>query len=759
MIIGLKTKPGLAAHLTGSNGKPSAATSPAAPSTQASPSDSVNVTFPSASDPVSLQKAKLQGLKSQVSAQEKFLAQYEYVPDQVIVRVKSAVANLTDFLGDYGAELHTTFDTSGLKVSEKSSETLLLVDLKGQLSVAEAMVLMARDERVSVVESNDIVRAMVIDRPNQESNQPNDLDESLWGLNNTGQNGGVAGVDIGAKQAWETSVGSRTGPIVAVIDSGVDTKHPDLKDNIFVNKGEIPNDGIDNDGNGVIDDVSGYNAAADSNDPKDENGHGTHVAGTIGAVGNNGKGITGVNQQAQILPIRFLDKEGNGNTADSIKSILYASKMGARVVNNSWGGNKYNQLVFDVMADSKSLFVCAAGNEAFDNDLRPVYPANYDLENIISVTAHDRKAEFPKFANRGEKSVDLAAPGVDINSTRPNNMFGLLSGTSMATPHVAGALTLIATAAPESTNEDLRFRLLNNLDQLPKEFGSRIISGGRLNVGKALEKDTTAPAPVGELKLESATSQHLQVSWKAPGDDGSEGKASGYDVRYTLGHFAKDPEAGGIPFEEAKRLPAPTPKESGKKETINFSVPPSGRPRELTLGVVGVDNVLNKGPLETLTISVPVAKVALEDWADTPEESAFLPSEHWTRVAEPGRGMVYTESPEGDYPSDRDAVLQAKTVSLKGFKKPVLHFDVKWDVELKHDRFTVEYEKDGFFGKSWKELKSFDGLSDWQSQAIDLQDYTGYEEFKLRFRLKSDRDRNRDGVYLDNIVVAEADQK
>ena len=757
MIIGLKAKPGLAAHLTGSPGKTQGSVSKQIDA----PAQTLDGVFLSdgVSKPVSTLASKLKALQADVSAQEDYLKDFEFVPNQVLVRLKDEVANLAGFAKEYQSEVLETIDMTGLKPSDKASNSVLLLDLKGKMSVAEAMVVMKRDERVSVVESNDIVRAQVTGKP-FATEPPNDLDDTLWGLHNHGQEGGLAGIDIGAKQAWQTTVGSRTGPIVAVIDSGVDITHPDLKDNIFVNKGEIPGNGIDDDGNGVIDDVNGYNAAADSNNPSDDNGHGTHVSGTIGAVGNNGKGVTGVNQQAQILPVRFLAADGSGNTADAIKSLVYASRTGARIVNNSWGGNKYNQLVFDAMADSKALFVCAAGNEAYDNDLRPVYPANYELDNIISVTAHDRKNEFPKFANRGETTVELAAPGVDINSTLPKNKYGLLSGTSMATPHVAGAAALIATASPGITNEELKFRLMQNLEELPEQFGSRIISGGRLHVGNALEQDTTPPAAVAELKLESATPHRLKVSWLAPGDDEMVGRASGYDVRYTLGHFDTGGDAkGGVPFEEARRLSTTDPKKAGEKEHVEFELTPSGKQRILTLGVVGLDNVLNKSPLQAISVEVPGAKVAMEDRAETTEESAFEPSEHWSLVPELGRGMVYTESPEGDYPANRDAILQAKPFSLKGFRNPVLHFDAKVDVEKKHDQFTIEIEKDGWFGKSWKPLASYDGIIDWTSQKFDLGDFAGKDEVKIRFRLKSDKDRNRDGVYIDNIVVAEADSK
>ena len=272
-------------------------------------------------------RSRLAGLEPEIKAQEEFLEQYETVPDQVLVRLKSEVGNLSDFATEYGSKVIRNIDLTGLKASKASSEHLMLLDLKGELSVAEAMVLMAKDDRVSVVESNDIVRTQVIGDP--RTVEPNDLDASLWGLHNEGQDGGTAGIDIGAKAAWETSVGSRTGPIVAVVDTGVDIKHQDLKENIWTNEGEIPGDGIDNDGNGVIDDVNGYNSAAKSNDPKDDNGHGTHVAGTIGAIGNNGKGITGVNQQARIMPVRFLSEDGSGNTADAIDALVYASRTGA----------------------------------------------------------------------------------------------------------------------------------------------------------------------------------------------------------------------------------------------------------------------------------------------------------------------------------------------------------------------------------------------------------------------------------------------
>lgn len=751
MIIGLNIKPVTAAHLTGQGEKVKQTESPSLPTT------------PQASDQVSLSASftrqesiqdKLLRLKERVDDQTAFMSQYEFVPNQVLVRLQNEVESLGAFAGEYGATVVDEIDLSRLSSSKNGAQRIVVMELNSGLSVPEAMVLMGTDPRVSVVESNDIMRTFQTDEP--RTAEPNDLDSTLWGLNNTGQDGGIAGVDIGVKAAWETSVGSRTGPIVAVIDTGIDLNHQDLKDNIFVNEREIPGNGIDDDGNGVIDDVNGYNAASGDNKPNDENGHGSHVSGTIGAVGNNGKGITGVNQQARILPIRFLDKNGAGTADAAIKALVYANDMGARVVNNSWGGNKFNQLVFDAMANSEALFVCAAGNEAYDNDLRPVYPADYPLDNIISVTAHDRRNEFPRFANRGEKSVELAAPGVDVFSTLPSNKYGLLSGTSMASPHVAGAATLLATVHPEASNEDLKFLLMNNLDELPEKFGSRIISGGRLNVGKALENDTTPPGQVQATKVERATPTHLAVSWLATGDDGQEGKASAYDVRYTSGEFSESDPKRGIPFSEGKKLVTTKPRAANSKEQFSFEFSPSSKERSFSIGVVAIDNVLNRGEVTTFQATVPAAKVALEDRAESAENSAFEPGD-WTRVSVDGRGSVFTDSPDGPYPPNRNAILLSKPFSLKEFKRPTLYFDTKYDVEKKHDRFAVEVETDGWFGKKWKEVARYDGLADWHSVKLDLSEVAGKGETRIRFRMESDKDRSGDGVYLDNVVVAESE--
>ena len=216
----------------------------------------------------------------------------------------------------------------------------------------------------------------------------------MWGLENTGQTAGTIDADIDAAAAWDVTTGSRS-TVVAVIDTGVDYTHPDLATNIWVNADEIAGDGVDNDNNGYTDDVHGYDFINRDGDPMDDQGHGTHVAGTVGAAGDNGLGVTGVNWNVQLMALKFLGADGSGTTADAIEAIYYARDNGADVINASWGGDPYSQALYDAIAaarDADQIFVAAAGNgNAFgigiNNDESPFYPSGYDLENVLAVAA------------------------------------------------------------------------------------------------------------------------------------------------------------------------------------------------------------------------------------------------------------------------------------------------------------------------------------------------------------------------------------
>ncbi len=311
----------------------------------------------------------------------------------------------------------------------------------------------------------------------------------LWGMHNTGQEDGTPDADIDAPEAWLLQTGAPD-VVVAVIDTGVDYDHEDLADNMWVNSGEIPENGLDDDGNGYVDDIHGWDWVSNDRDPDDDHDHGSHVAGTIAGVGDNGIGVTGVVWNTQIMALKFLDSSGSGFLSDAIFAIDYATANGARVTNNSWGGGGFSQAMFDSIqaaGEANVLFVAAAGNSSNDNDASSTYPATYDLPGIISVAATTRLDERAFFTNYGATTVDLGAPGADIFSTKKQGTYGYFSGTSMAAPHVTGAVAMILGKNPLLTAAQVKAILLDSVDPIPALDG-RTLTGGRLNLRRALDQ-------------------------------------------------------------------------------------------------------------------------------------------------------------------------------------------------------------------------------------------------------------------------------
>ncbi|MDH5229958.1 MAG: S8 family serine peptidase [Gammaproteobacteria bacterium] len=324
-----------------------------------------------------------------------------------------------------------------------------------------------------------------------------------WGLHNTGTTGGTADADIDAPEAWDITAGSPD-IVVAVIDTGVDYNHADLAANIWTNPGEIAGNGRDDDGNGFVDDVRGWNFVADTNDPMDDNNHGTHVAGIIGAVGNNTTGISGVNWQVKIMPLRFMDNNGAGSVNGAIQALAYAIANGARVSNASWGSTTTSQALFNAIQTANNaghVFVAAAGNSSINNDRSPEYPSSYQLNNIISVAASTMTDSMANFSNFGATSVDLAAPGMQILSTVRSNNYANFSGTSMAAPFVTGVVGLLYSLNPSLSVADVRTAILSNVDALPA-FSGLVASGGRLNAQLAVASITPIPPPIETLAPE-----------------------------------------------------------------------------------------------------------------------------------------------------------------------------------------------------------------------------------------------------------------
>ena len=410
----------------------------------------------------------------------------DYVPGELLIKYEPEVRSATAAYYQTQYEVTTMKSFNAIGVDH--------VKLPQTMTVEGALEVFQSDPNVEYAEPNYYQYA---------TGTPNDaLFGLLWGMHNTGQTvNGTAGIpdaDIDAPEAWDITTGSSS-VVVAVVDSGVSTLSVvnDLSGNIWSNPGEIPENGIDDDSNGYVDDVVGWDFVFDDNSPNDANGHGTHVAGTVAAVGNNSTGVTGVSWSTKIMALRFLDARGSGSTEDAISAILYANAKGAHVINNSWGGGGYNQSLKDAIDASSAVVVCAAGNGGSDrigddNDAVPFYPASYTSSNLIAVAATDQNDNRASFSNYGPTSVDVAAPGVNILSTLSTGGYGYLAGTSMAAPHVAGLAALIHTVSSSASSgnrtlaaTDIIQTIKDTVDPLSSLSGV-IATGGRINAYTAV---------------------------------------------------------------------------------------------------------------------------------------------------------------------------------------------------------------------------------------------------------------------------------
>jgi subtilisin family serine protease/fibronectin type 3 domain-containing protein len=416
---------------------------------------------------------------------------HSYASSHLLVRFDETVANARDYLRTAGdVALHGVETATKLPLVSG----LHKVALSAEFSVEAALDALRRNPHVLYAEPDYIVRATGVASDPLFANQ--------WDFHNTGQTGGTLDADMDAPEAWDATTGSGS-TVVAVIDTGVDYLHPDLAANMWFNSDEVPGNGIDDDANGYIDDIHGYDFYNNDANPLDDHSHGTHVAGTIGAVGNNGTGIAGTNWNVQIMALKFLGADGSGTTSDAIEAIRYAIDNGAHISNNSWGGDPFSQSLYDAIRDARDvghIFVAAAGNGNFigfgiDNDATPFYPAGYDLDNIVAVAATDHRDDLAIFSNYGATTVDLGAPGVSILSTTPGGNYALNTGTSMAAPHVAGALSLVRDFVPNLTYRQIIDRVLTAADPI-SSLAEKTVSGGRLNVAAALIPDTIGPQVV-----------------------------------------------------------------------------------------------------------------------------------------------------------------------------------------------------------------------------------------------------------------------
>lgn len=442
---------------------------------------------------------------------------------------------------------------------------------------------------------------------------PNDFDfAQLWGLHNVGQADGTEGADIGATGAWQYLTGDKQ-VVVAVIDTGIDYYHPDLAANIWVNLGENPANGQDDDQNGYTDDIHGYDFVSDDGDGMDDHGHGTHVSGTVGAVGNNGIGIAGVCWQVSLMSIKAFDESGNGEITTAIEGIRYAIENGARIINASWGNNDRSQALQDAIREAHqagALFIAAAGN---DNSDALFFPGAY--EHVIAVAATDAKDRRSRFSDFGSY-VDIAAPGENIFSTLPNNGYGFYSGTSMSTPHVAGVAALVLSRHPNFSPLQIENILRNAVDTIVPD---KYIGTGRINASYALR--VNAPLPEVALELPPIVYGEIDITGRAVSDR---------FVKYTL-EYGK----GSHPTNWTEFFTSPDPVESGVLYK-GFSTPSLGEGAfafRLT-----AENAAGERAVER--VSVQVSNVHIRSPNHNDILRAGGPLEIWGTVF--GEGRTYT---------------------------------------------------------------------------------------------------------------------
>lgn len=662
----------------------------------------------------------------------------EHVPDQLIVKFKPSIskAAAAAALAEIGASVRHVFAASGaLSVELKTKGDTKLLTARGEM--------LARRPDVDYVEANTIMRI--------DATTPNDAQfGKLYGLHNAGQTGGTVDADIDAAEAWDLSTGSRA-VVVGIIDTGVDYRHPEIAPNYWSNPGETGVDaqgrdkrtnGVDDDANGFVDDFRGWDFANNDNDPVDDHDHGTHCAGTIGGAGNDGVGVAGVNWQVSIVGLKFLTGGGSGTLEDAVEAIEYATKLGVDMTSNSWGGGGFSPTMDAAIGAAHAadiLFIAAAGNDGVDNDGSPHYPSSYTHDNVIAVAATDHKDALAAFSCFGLESVDVGAPGVDIYSTKKAGGYTMMSGTSMATPHVAGVAALIKALYPDAGVTQLRSRLINTVDPVPGLAG-KVSSGGRVNAFNALENDSVPPGVATDLAVTGAGLSSIDLVWTGAGDDGAMGRAGRYELRWA--QTAIETEAD---WAAATRASASV--SIGEDGSVTATM------RELPFNTAGfvavkaVDNVGNVGEMSrSVAFETRAVRKLLENLADTMDG---VTAEAPWGVQAVGDNSVYSDSPSGSYANDLDIALALDPIDLDSTDL-TLAVDLSWELETNYDFGLVEMSMDG---RAWSELFKVTG-SGAQRMSFDLSDrLRGASQLHLRFRMTTDYSIVKDGFKVDNITL------
>lgn len=555
---------------------------------------------------------------SSTPVQAKGPTQHEFVKDSLIVvykdnATKSERASAQRLVR--GSIRDMNADGVDDRFSNLLNGKLARLSLRAGSDIEQAIKVISRHPAVKYAEPNYVIKA---------AGTPDDPDfVSLWGMNNTGQDGGTADADIDAVEAWDVTTGDSS-VVIGVIDTGVDYNHPDLQGNIWTNPNEIPANGIDDDGNGVVDDIHGFSAVNNSGDPMDGNGHGTHVSGTIGAKGNNGVGVVGVNWDVTIVGCQFLDAGGSGSTEGAIACIDYMTDLKVnhnvdiKATNNSWGGGGFSQALKDSIesaGEAGILFFAAAGNDAVDNDANPHYPSSYDSDVVMSIASTDRNDNMSGFSQWGLTSVDMGAPGSAILSTTPGNNYATYSGTSMATPHMTGAAALVWSINPDLSPVEMKQLLMDSGDS-NADLTGKTVAGTRLNVANAL--DMADPEPGYRFSV-TPMAQTIEAG-STTSYDFSVGSVAGWDATVALS-VDVSPALAGVSLSANSAM-------AGDSFTVDVATDGAALWGDYIITVTGDDGAT----LKSKSVSLTVLPQGIQDFTYGNESSVAIPDNDATGI-------------------------------------------------------------------------------------------------------------------------------
>ena len=668
-----------------------------------------------------------------------FNLEHPHVPGQLIVKFKKDIP--TEFRQSVLKEIKLS--SGGIQLDSQSQAAVLgfssLRSKDGLKAIAEQ--LDARPE-VEYVEANLIYTL--------DETLPDDPDFSkLYGLNNVNNQGQKTRMDISATEAWDITTGSKD-VVVGVIDTGIDYTHPDLAANMWKNEGETGVDsagndrstnGIDDDNNGYVDDWQGWDFYNDDNDPLDGHSHGTHCAGTIGAKGNNGVGVVGVNWDVSLVGMKVFSDQGSTTAEALANAISYATTIGVDLTSNSWGGGGASAIIRDAISGADQagiLFVAAAGNSSSDNDSNPHYPSSYDLDNIIAVASTDRNDNMSSFSSYGLTSVDVGAPGSDIYSTVPGGRYGTKSGTSMATPHVAGLVALVKSQFPDLNHYQIRDRVLTTANPIASLQGK--VVHGRIDALAALEIDEIAPSVPANVSLVNAGMVSLKVAWTASGDDGTEGEASRYVVKMHSEPVTADNwnDAEVVAFQV----------EESKDQKVVVSINNLAFNLSAYIAVMAVDNVGNLSTVsESIQFQLAEAEIVMENDGNL---DLFETVEGDWNVQIADENTFITDSPDGNYANNSNASVVSNEIQVST-SETLVAFDSSYDLETRYDFGYFEVQSDG---GDWQEVAKFNGMQSWKTNMYNLSPYiSGASAFKFRFRVTTDASVQKDGWSIDNIKI------